>query len=1208
MNEWLTDEWACIHSRASDHAGMGLLALVKRKFCQANNISWLSVMDGHLVHLRLQGYERPIDVLACYQFMDDRSPTRLRQRQGFWQKLDSYLRLLPKRDQLILLGDLNCGITALTGQVGLDTFAWQGRRHHSRHHPDTGDLMNILMDHGLVALNTWDSQTGPTFVHGDHASRFDFIFTRFSHVDSGAKQIKILDSASFMQSPNYGHRPLVGHLPRTRLMNRRVFATGFSLKHRQRLRQEWIRDSASWKLFLQDSRTCLDDFFQHTDLTDSTLVTNLHDSLTPKVKCYLSGQKPHASDPSSHISPVYKSIIESKWTHMAHLQRIARSSPLGLAQWFGCWFHVARATALHRQHKKQATQIRKQKFHDLIQEANHAAVAHDSYKLHSLIRRVAPKVSRQRIHLRNAQGALAHPLEELAILRSFVHDKWNTPQPKMLPLTSITSMPFSESDLETALSRVPVLKAVAMPFLPGIIVRQHASSIAKHLFPLLCTWWIGRRPYVPPKWRDGWLFFLAKPQKTPDRPQNLRPLALQEPIGKAIVCLLARLILQQAFDALSIWPQYAYLPMRSSQDAISRVSAHCRKIRALIFSQRRHALNRMNSVVTRQVCGGLQMFIDLSRAFDSVDRFRLFSALGTCGISADLVSLITAFHSNTHYHLNHHGTFYPIKVNTGVRQGCPAAPILWACFMTQFLRTAASRISPEWISQCVTLYADDFHVGVEFLTEAALFEAPTNIGILLDLLQEFGLTVNVDKSHMIFAIAGTNARKTSDAVLHHTPAGVKICVPRRAGHDQFQVHTHATYLGVRTSYRNMEVLTLQCRMTQMNANFRRLQKWLTNRAMTVKLRLRLWHCCILPTLTYGLFTVGLTSTGLQKIQTRMYQMLRQVIGDHSYITRRTHQQVLHFHNCATPLRLLLQVLQAQLRSIAQRCSWVSSQDIVRRSQWETLESTERLLLSEIHRGTEVSVSHQFPEVPCAAQVLCCHICQFTTDNMANLNRHYTNIHSHMKIRANPVSFRLDAMNGIPQCSHCQHIFTTWSSFRRRVESRVCQVPTATNFAQAQMSACSNDRFHSACAGLSLDVTRQQSPPLMNSAADDALRVKLLPSDLAHLNSSPEGAFVLEAVQSLNWTQLAEADASCKLLRTTCAICGIYVGQVRELLAHLKLYHADLMNHVMAKSAQLTLVHARNSPCCFCAKVFKTNHICPVLIQASLLLVNGADID
>ena len=360
-------------------------------------------------------------------------------------------------------------------------------------------------------------------------------------------------------------------------------------------------------------------------------------------------------------------------------------------------------------------------------------------------------------------------------------------------------------------------------------------------------------------------------------------------------------------------------------------------------------------------------------------------------------------------------------------------------------------------------------------------------------------------------------------------------------------------------------------------------------------------------MTYGLFTVGLQEVGLNKLQVTMYQMLRTIIGDHAYVTGNTHQQTLSQHRCATPLQLLLRAVQQQQRSVAQRSLSLDETDIVKSLQWTTLSASEQVILDAIHQGPAVPIHPDPAEVPDVTVWLQCPQCSFETNNTANMLRHYTNVHREQQLRTHQVDFSRDSLDGLPKCRHCLRLFTTWNSFKRHVERRSCQVPFAIRTLRqptTQPSAVLSSNPHDSGSQLRV-VPRLRG---MNSASDGELRVKLLPCDLAHLHSSAPGAFILEVVNSMNWPQLLQDGEACRQLTSTCTLCGIYVGQVRELLAHLKLYHADLMTHVLAKSAQLTLVHAKESPCRFCSKTFKTGHICPVMVQLALLLVNGGGMD
>ena len=63
--------------------------------------------------------------------------------------------------------------------------------------------------------------------------------------------------------------------------------------------------------------------------------------------------------------------------------------------------------------------------------------------------------------------------------------------------------------------------------------------------------------------------------ESPDRPKNLRPLALQEPLGKSVMTLIAQALRNFAFDQLYAWPQWAYINGRGTGAALGRVSGHC---------------------------------------------------------------------------------------------------------------------------------------------------------------------------------------------------------------------------------------------------------------------------------------------------------------------------------------------------------------------------------------------------------------------------------------------------------------------------------------------------------------------------------------------------------------------------------------------------------------------------------------------------------
>ena len=121
-------------------------------------------------------------------------------------------------------------------------------------------------------------------------------------------------------------------------------------------------------------------------------------------------------------------------------------------------------------------------------------------------------------------------------------------------------MPFYSSvNCETAIRKLKWNKAFAAPFAPGEAFGPFADSIAGKLFELLRRWWGQDDPFLPSSWKDSWMVWLNQTGESPDRPKNLRPLALQDPLGKSVMTLIAQALRNFAFDQLCAWPQWAYV-------------------------------------------------------------------------------------------------------------------------------------------------------------------------------------------------------------------------------------------------------------------------------------------------------------------------------------------------------------------------------------------------------------------------------------------------------------------------------------------------------------------------------------------------------------------------------------------------------------------------------------------------------------------------
>ena len=84
-----------------------------------------------------------------------------------------------------------------------------------------------------------------------------------------------------------------------------------------------------------------------------------------------------------------------------------------------------------------------------------------------------------------------------------------------------------------------------------------------------------------------------------------------------------------------------------------------------------------------------QVFVDLTKAFDSVNRNLLWRLLGKIGCPCSLVNIIRSFHDDMPASVIDSGaSSKSFAVTNGVKQGCVLAPLLFNIFFSVMLHVA----------------------------------------------------------------------------------------------------------------------------------------------------------------------------------------------------------------------------------------------------------------------------------------------------------------------------------------------------------------------------------------------------------------------------------------------------------------------------------------------------------------------------------------
>ena len=148
------------------------------------------------------------------------------------------------------------------------------------------------------------------------------------------------------------------------------------------------------------------------------------------------------------------------------------------------------------------------------------------------------------------------------------------------------------------------------------------------------------------------------------------------------------------------------------------------------------------------------VFIDFKKAYDTVDRSKLFRRLQSVGINGIFLKNIKAMYETISYKIKlKDGYLDPIKSNLGLKQGCPLSPMLFNLYIDDIKDIFDAQCDPVTITDTDIshfLYADDL-----------VLVSLTSVGLQrsLDKVAEYAskksLTVSIKKSKsMIFNKAG----------------------------------------------------------------------------------------------------------------------------------------------------------------------------------------------------------------------------------------------------------------------------------------------------------------------------------------------------------------------------------------------------------------------------------------------------------------------
>ena len=620
--------WHAFHfpCSASDKSA-GILILVNQRLYPPHKVQLTCLVEGRLVHLRLE-LNPSIDVLILYQHLNATSAQHKgqgglihaqAQRSKVWTKVHQSLSGFPSRNSVLLLGDCNTDLFPDHPHVGPGV-----RTRLSKQPPDQHEFQQLLKTFSLCALNCWRraGTQAQTFLPatGLRGTQIDFILTRLSQADGPARTCAPT-WLPFVEDSGMRHLPLLGSIPMPSLPKR----------------SQTTSPQLSLASVRQALRTCPDLALSYATkaaqlLKDSTPATISNRLQEAWLQCNPPSSASSAG-PGNHTQAIM---------HLWELRRARRlflssRAPDNTDPW-PLESDLRSKTKALKKACKQSQQDRIQRILTEAEQAAHKGLT----AVYQVVRKLAPKSARKPILFRDSTGAPLSTEQEVESLKDYFRNLYRSDYPEAVPPGH--SFPsFTQDELQGALLQLPQGKALPSWVVPSPLWALAATPIAEILHPALQAWCNNMHADMPGDWPTSALCLLNKPSKPPKAPENLRPIALLHPVSKCLATLAAERLRPFVFDLACRFPQFAYVGLRSVEDAIERACAHCAAARTVMEGQKYNLHRRREGHTVGHCKGGLTLSLDLSRAFDCLPREVLHASLRFAQVDAELIDLIPSF-------------------------------------------------------------------------------------------------------------------------------------------------------------------------------------------------------------------------------------------------------------------------------------------------------------------------------------------------------------------------------------------------------------------------------------------------------------------------------------------------------------------------------------------------------------------------------------
>ena len=447
----------------------------------------------------------------------------------------------------------------------------------------------------------------------------------------------------------------------------------------------------------------------------------------------------------------------------------------------------------------------------------------------------------------------SHPVDESAIEEL----------PQLPPVLELDDLPTLQ-EVKTAVESLKCGKAPGPDGIPAEVFKYGGEDLLYRLVDLMRGCW--RSGGVPQQWLKATITTIYKRKGEKSECSNYRGLSLLDVAGKILAKIMSSRFNKNIAEKLLPESQCGFRADRSTNDMIFV----CRQL-----LEKGREQNQPLSIA----------FVDLRKAFDTVDRRLLFSILERFGCPPIFLGLLRALHTgNTAEVRVGSDTSERFEVTMGVKQGCVLAPVLFNVFLLAVtllsVRHSATRGCPAGVAvkyrcdggafrlqrlKAITKTKELIVRDLQYADDAAIVTRS-----LSELQEELSLTDTQ------FTRLGLSMNTNKTEVMHRT---------LNAGEGQIMIRNTAlnvvqdfTYLGsIISSSCDLE-RELNNRLCKASAAFGQLKdRVYLNRNLKLATKIRVYHAIVVSILLYGCETWTIYSKQLKALNVFHLRCLRRML-------------------------------------------------------------------------------------------------------------------------------------------------------------------------------------------------------------------------------------------------------------------------------------------------------------------------------------------